>query len=102
MKKKIVIVTLLILIVFSIWTYNDRKKNETAVFEHSIEYIVTKYNEDKNFKNFGILYDNNRGNYFIMVQNETSHKIYSLEVKLTDNLSLVHIEDNTLYDAYSD
>jgi len=100
--KNIVIVTLCVVIVLSIWIYNNNRKKEVAVFDYSMGYIATKYNEDKNFRNVGIRYDYNRGNYFIILQNDTSHKVYSLEVKLADRHYLVHIEDNTLYDVYPD
>lgn len=99
---KIIIVILCIGILCSIWIYYSNKKKETAVLEHSIDYIVSKYNEDNNFSNLSIEYDFGRGNYFILLQNDTTNKFYSLEVKLAKNLSLVYIYDNTLYDPFPD
>ena len=52
------------MLAFSIFIYNNHKKNEVAVFEHSMDYIISKYKEDENFRNVGIRYDSNRGNYF--------------------------------------
>lgn len=80
--------------------YYQNKKKETAVLEYSIDYIVTKYKEDENFTNTKLTFDKGRGNYFIYLQNGTTNKQYSLEVKLAKNLSLVYIEDNTLYDSF--
>ncbi|WP_313894634.1 hypothetical protein [Psychrobacillus sp.] len=102
MLKKVAIFTLCIVIVLSIWMYNNQKKNEAEVFEHSMHYIVTKYKEDKNFSNLGVTYNFGRGNYFILLQNDTTNKFYSLEVKLAKKQYIVYIEDHTLNDIYPD
>ena len=45
--KNIIFVTLCVVIVLSIWIYDNNKKNEIAVFDYSMDYIATKYYEDK-------------------------------------------------------
>lgn len=94
MRKIIFLMALCIAVITSLWFLTDYKKNESAAFKYAKEYVIDQYNEDENLTNGGIRYDVGRGNYSVIVQNDKNNKYY-LEVKLSDDLTLVSIEDDT-------
>lgn len=85
---------LILLISITGYMYFNHKKNEVAAFDYAKEYIMTEYNESNKLSPGGTRYDFGRGNYFVIVQNQ-QHKKYYLEVKLSNDRSLVSITDNT-------
>ena len=83
-----------IIIIIISWFYNTHQK-ELVAFDHAKKYVSQQYREDGALINGGIRYDHGRGNYAVIVENESTNKKYYLEVKLTKDSSLVSIIDET-------
>lgn len=94
MWKKISISALFFVIVTFVWLYLNQKEKEAFAFNYAKEYVINQYNENENLTNGGIRYDVGRGNYSVIVQNDNNNKYY-LEVKLSNDLTLVSVEDDT-------
>jgi len=94
MWKKISLIALCLVIFSFIWLYINQKENEDTAFKYAKEYVINQYNENENLTNGGTRYDIGRGNYSVIVQNENNNKYY-LEVKLSKDLTLVSVEDDT-------
>jgi len=94
MWKKISLIVLCTVIFSFSWLYIDLKENEATAFIFAKEYVINQYYENGNLTNGGTRYDVGRGNYSVIVQNDNNKKYY-LEVKLSNDLSLVSVEDNT-------
>lgn len=94
MWKKISLIALCLVIITFIWLYINQKENEDTVFKYAKEYVINNYNENGNLTNGGTRYDIGRGNYSVIVQNKNNNNYY-LEVKLSNDLTLVSVEDNT-------
>ena len=94
MWKKISLITLCLIIFTIIWLYINQKENEDTAFKYAKEYVINNYNENGNLTNGGTRYDIGRGNYSVIVQNDNNIKYY-FEVKLSNDLTLVSIEDDT-------
>ncbi|MGB5947333.1 hypothetical protein [Paenisporosarcina sp.] len=94
MWKKISLIALCTVIFSFSWLYIDLKKNEATAFNFAKEYVINQYDENGNLTNGGTRYDVGRGNYSVIVQNDNNKKYY-LEVKLSNDLALVSVEDDT-------
>lgn len=94
MLKKVSLIVLCFVIFTIIWFYNNHKESENAAFNYAKEYVIDQYNEDGNLTNGGARFDIGRGNYSIIVQNDKNKKYY-IEVKLSNDLTLVSVEDDT-------
>ena len=94
MWKKISLVALCLAIFTFIWLFIDQKENKDTAFNYAKEYVINQYNENGNLTNGGTRYDAGRGNYSVIVQNEHNNKYY-LVVKLSNDLTLVSVEDDT-------
>ena len=94
MWKKISLIALCLIIFTVIWLYINQKENEATAFKYAKEYVINQYNENGNLTNGGTRYDVGRGNYSVIVQNDNNKKYY-LEVKLSNDLTLVSVEDDT-------
>jgi hypothetical protein len=94
MWKKVSLIVLCFVIFTSIWFHKIHKEYETAAFNYAKEYVINQYKEDGNLTNGGARFDIGRGNYSIIVQNDKNKKYY-IEVKLSNDLTLVSVEDDT-------
>jgi lipopolysaccharide export LptBFGC system permease protein LptF len=94
MWKKISLIALCLIIFTVIWLYINQKENEATAFKYAKEYVINQYNENGNLTNGGTRYDVGRGNYSVIVQIDNNNKYY-LEVKLSNDLTLVSVEDDT-------
>ena len=94
MWKKISLIALCLVIFTFIWLSINQKENEDTAYKYAKEYVINNYNENGNLTNGGTRYDIGRGNYSVIVQNENNNKYY-LEVKLSNDLTIVSIDDDT-------
>jgi len=76
------------------WFYNIHQK-ELAAYEHAKKFVSQQYHEDGTLINGGIIYDRGRGNFAVILENESTNKKYYLEVKIGKDSSLVSIIDET-------
>ena len=83
-----------IIIIIVSWFYNSHQK-ELVAFDHAKKYVSQQYHQDGPLINGGIRYDRGRGNFAVIVENESTNKKYYLEVKIRKDSSLVSIIDET-------
>ena len=83
-----------IIIIIVSWFYNTHQK-ELAAYDHAKKFVSQQYHEDGSLINGGIRYDLGRGNFAVIVENESTAKKYYLEVKIGKDSSLVSIIDET-------
>lgn len=76
------------------WFYNTHQ-TELVAFDHAKKYVIQQYQEDGTLINGGIRYDRGRGNFAVIIENESTNKKYYLEVKIGKDSSLVSIIGET-------
>ena len=96
MWKKMSLIPLCLIIFTIIWLYiyQNENENENTAFKYAKEYVINQYKENGDLTNGCTRYDVGRGNYSVIVQNDNNNKYY-LEVKLSNDLTLVSVQDDT-------